>query len=394
MMAGRRINVAERRARLAVRHHLHPDFRAASPVEAARHQVGLHTSDPTTVFLSCWARVDDLTVSDVEACLYVNPSLYRILGMRRTLFAVPADLVPLLHHGCALPRAAAERRRLVGYLQREGITPQGAKWLEEVENATWEAILRRGEALATELREDVPELQETLTFGKGKKWGGKVGISTRVLFLLATEGRIMRARPRGTWRSGQYRWAVTESRLPGGIPDLDPGTARARLVERWLRAYGPGTEADLRWWTGWTLRDLRAALAKLPLIEVEVETGPAWLMADDATPLPSPAPWAAFLPGLDPTVMGWRERRFYLGDRWEGLFDRNGNAGPTIWWCGQVVGGWGQRPDGAVVYRLTEDIGADGAAAGSARATALEAWLSGVRVTPRFPNPLYRELSR
>ena len=265
--------------------------------------------------------------------------------------------------------------------------------MEAVGNSTVEAIQRRGEALATELREDVPELKETLTFGRGKKWGGKVGVSTRVLFLLAAEGRILRGRPRGTWRSGQYRWAAMESRVPGGIPHLDPAIARRRLVRRWLRAYGPGTEADLRWWTGWTLRNLRPALNALDLAEVEIHTGTAWVMADDLEPISSPSPWATLLPGLDSTVMGWRERRWYLGEDWEGLFDRNGNAGPTVWWCGRVVGGWGQRPDGAVVYRLTKDIGADGETAVAKRAEALEKWLSGVRITPRFPTPLYRELS-
>ena len=393
-MVARKIEVEERRSRLASRHHLHPHSRAASPVEAAGDQVGLHTSDPATPFLSAWARVDDLAISDMEGCLYDRPSLFRMLGMRRTLFAIPAELIPLLHHGCALPLAPPERRRLAGYLEAEGITDDGYGWLEEVKNATVEAIEQRGEALATELRNDVPELRETLTFGKGKKWGGKVGVSTRVLFLLATEGRIVRGRPRGTWRSGQYRWAALESRLPGGMPDVDPVTARSGLVERWLRAYGPGTEADLRWWTGWTLRNLRAALGTLDLAEVEVDTGPAWVMADDLDPVEAHVPWAALLPGLDSTVMGWRERQWYLGDRWEGLFDRNGNAGPTVWWCGRVVGGWGQRSDGSVVYRLKEDVGADGATAIAERAEALEKLLAGVRVIPRFPTPLYRELSK
>jgi hypothetical protein len=392
-MVNRRIDPEERRARLALRHHLHPQHRAESPVKAARDQVGLHTSDPATPFLSSWARVDGLTIAGMEACLYTEPSLFRILGMRRTLFAVPADLVPLLHHGCALPLAAPEKRRLVGYLESEGITDQGSAWIREVGDATVEAIIRRGQALATELREDIPHLKETLTFGKGKKWGGKVGVSTRMLFLLATEGRILRGRPRGTWRSGQYRWAAMESVLPGGIPDLDPGRARAMIAERWLRSYGPGTEADLRWWTGWTLRKLRAALETLELADVEVDTGPAWVMADDIEPVPSLGPWVAFLPGLDSTIMGWRERQWYLGDRWEGLYDRNGNAGPSVWWCGRVVGGWGQRSDGTVSYRLTEDIGAAGEAAVENRAETLETWLSGVRVIPRFPNPLFRELS-
>ncbi len=45
------------------------------------------------------------------------------------------------------------------------------------------------------------------------------------------------------------------------------------------------------------------------------------------------------------------------------LFDVNGNAGPTVWWDGRVVGGWSQRRDGEIVYRLLEDVGADAVAA-------------------------------
>ena len=41
------------------------------------------------------------------------------------------------------------------------------------------------------------------------------------------------------------------------------------------------------------------------------------------------------------------------------LFDSNGNAGPTVWWEGRVVGGWSQRGDGEIVCRLLEDVGSD-----------------------------------
>ena len=389
-----RITDQERRNRLAVRHHLHPGHPAACPAEAARDQVGLHSSDPATVFLSLWARVPDATISDLERCLYDRPVLHRVLGMRRTLFAAPTDLVPLLLHGCALPLAAAERKRLIGYLEKQGITDRGGAWLKRVEEATAAAIARRGEAPAMELREDVPELKLTLTFGEGKKWGGKVGISTRVLFLLATEGRIVRGRPRGSWISGQYRWALTESRIPGGIPDLDPAEARVRLLERWLSAYGPGTEADLRWWTGWPLREVRKALGSLDTAEVEVEEGPACVLADDLEPTPPPAPWANLAPSLDSTVMGWRDRRWYLGDLSGRLFDRNGNAGPTVWWNGRVVGGWAQTPGGEIAYRLLEDIGARAEDLIAERAAALEEWMGDTRLTPRFRTPLEKELSR
>ena len=383
----------ERRRRLAVRHHLHPDHAAASATEAARSQVGLHSSDPATVFLSAWARVQDVTVTDIERDLYEKRSLYRILGMRRTLFAVPADLVPLLHHGCARRLAPGERKRLVGSLENQGITDEGEAWLDRVAEATVAAIARRGQAPAMELREDVPELRLTLTFGEGKSWAGRVGISTRVLFLLATEGRIIRGRPRGSWISGQYRWATTESRLAGGIPDLDPETARSRLLRRWLLAYGPGTEADLRWWTGWPLRDIRKALATLDVAEVEVDNGSALVLGDDLRPTAPPGPWANLVPSLDSTVMGWRDRHWYLGRHSEQLFDRNGNAGPTVWWNGRVVGGWAQPPGSGIAYRLLEDIGAEGEARVAERAASLEAWMGNTRVTPRFGTPLEKELA-
>ncbi len=50
----------------------------------------------------------------------------------------------------------------------------------------------------------------------------------------------------------------------------------------------------------------------------------------------------ALLPGLDVTTMGWVERDWYLEDLREQVFDNRGNAGPTAWADGRVVGGWRQ----------------------------------------------------
>ena len=388
------IDAEERRRRIGVRHHLHPDHKAASPPEAARRQVGLHSSDPATVFLSAWARVAGSTITDIENSLYsARPSLHRVLGMRRTLFAVPNDLVPLLHHGCARRLAPAQRRRLVGHLEKQRITDRGERWLDQVADATVAAIAEQGEATAMELRDHVPELRLTLTFGEGKKWAGRFGVSTRVLFQLAVEGRIIRGRPRGSWISSQYRWSVTEFRIPGGIPDLDPEKARSRLLERWLTTFGPGTEADLRWWTGWPLRDVRKALGCLDTTEVEVDSGPAFILSEDLAATPPQEPWANLLPSLDSTVMGWRDRDWYLGTHSGQLFDRNGNAGPTVWWNGRVVGGWAQTPGGSVAFHLLDDIGAEGEALVARQASALEEWIGNTRVTPRFRTPLEKELT-
>jgi hypothetical protein len=101
----------------------------------------------------------------------------------------------------------------------------------------------------------------------------------------------------------------------------------------------------------------------------------------------------AFLPALDPTVMGWKQRAWFLGPHGEELFDRNGNAGPTVWADGRVVGGWAQGPDGSVRYELLEKVDAAVGRRIQSEATQLERWFAGVRVTPRFRTPLEKRLA-
>ncbi len=98
------------------------------------------------------------------------------------------------------------------------------------------------------------------------------------------------------------------------------------------------------------------------------------------------------LPALDPTTMGWSERSWYLGDHRPRLFDRSGNAGPTVWWEGRVVGGWAQRKDGEIAIRFLEEVPAEAVDAVAREADRVAGVLGPLRVTPRFRTPLEREL--
>jgi hypothetical protein len=91
--------------------------------------------------------------------------------------------------------------------------------------------------------------------------------------------------------------------------------------------------------------------------------------------------------------MGWKQRTWYLGPHERVLFDTNGNAGPTGWCDGRVVGGWSQRSDGEIVFRLLEDVGADAIDAVEREAGRLQAWLGDVRFSPSFLPPFQRALA-
>lgn len=375
---------------MGVRHHLALTARAESPVEIAQSLLGLHGTDPATVHLAATARMIKPDVGAVERALYDERAMLRMLGMRRTMFTEPLDLAPVVQAACTDAIAVTERRKLIQHLGQyaDGIDdPQG--WLADVEQSTYRALVARGEALGAELSADEPRLRVKLHYKQGD-----MAVVTRVLFLLAAEGRIMRGRPRGSWISGQFRWAPADRWLPEGMPRLPHAQARVELVRRWLATFGPATVADIKWWTGWTLGDVRRALTQIDPAEVDMDGEPGIMLpSDDPEPGAAGEPWVALLPALDPTVMGWQRRDWYLGDHGRKLFDTNGNAGPTIWCDGRIVGGWGQRRDGEIVVEFLEDVGADATAAIHAEAERLSNWLGPIRITPRFRTPLERLLT-
>jgi hypothetical protein len=389
----RHIDSAERRARLARRHHLTPRARAKNATDVARSLVGLHGTDPASVFLAAYAGLSSPDTAAIESELYDQRTMVRMLGMRRTMFVVPTEVAPVVNAACTRAIALQQRRLLLQILEQAHIAPNLATWLAEVEQSTLAALARRGEATAVELAQDEPRLRTQLLLAEGKNYEALQSVSTRILFVLAAEGRIIRTRPRGTWISGQFRWSVIDAWLPEGLGDMPTDVARAELVRRWLSAFGPGTLADLRWWTGLTAADIKQALATVRAVEVELDQGWGLVLSDDLDEEVNGEPWVALLPALDPTIMAWAGREWFLGPHALQLFDRSGNVGPTVWWDGHVVGGWAQRKNGQIVVRLLEDIGEEGSSAVAACAARLESWLGATRVTPRFRTPLEKQLS-
>ena len=344
------------------------------------------------MYLSAWARMTAPSIAAVDRALYDDRHLVRMLAMRRTMFVVPVEDAPMLHAAASMGVAKRERQRNLELAGLLGVDDPAA-WLADAEAAGLEALERLGGATAQELGRAVPALAEKVRVSVGKKYEADIGMASRVLLLLAADGRIVRGRPRGTWISSQYRWKPIERWLGGPMQELPVAAAQAELVRRWLERFGPGTEADIRWWTGWTAREARAALASVGAVEVELEGGAvALVVGDDVEPTPAPDPWVALLPALDPTTMGWQARDWYLGPHKAPLFDTNGNAGPTIWSDGRIVGGWAIRPNGEVVLKLLEDVGREVEGAIEAEAGRLTTWLESVTAIPRFPTPLYKEL--
>ncbi|WP_372349595.1 DNA glycosylase AlkZ-like family protein [Streptomyces sp. KL116D] len=206
---------------------------------------------------------------------------------------------------------------------------------------------------------DEPRLKEQFTYGRGKSYEAEQTVSSRLMRVPRGGGRVVRGRPLGLVDSRRFRWAIA---LPH--PELPVAEAQSELLGRWLTACGPATEGGPRGgpagrvttcagrWPRWRRCRCRSTAAARG-------TSCRTVDAPDA----DPGPWAALLPGLDPTAMGWQERDWYCPPGMRLRFDGSGNIGPTGGGGGRIVGG-AQRADGEVVWRLLDTTWRPGGGAG------------------------------
>ncbi len=256
-----------------------------------------------------------------------------------------------------------------------GVTDDPAPWIARVEQAALELFADRDDVASADLSAAHPDLATRLDAG--------MTVASRLLTMLSAEGRVVRAEPRGGWTSSQFRWASPEVWC-GDLGERPSAEAAAGvLAGRWLHAYGPARLDDVQWWFGWTKTRTRAALATLDVTEVEMDGGPGLVLDDDVAPVVAAEPWVALLPALDPSIMAWKHRDVVLGTHREQLFDTTGNAGPTVWVDGRIVGGWAHRDSGEVAVEVFDDVGTEALATIQERAGALSSTLGDVRLKAR-----------
>jgi hypothetical protein len=135
--------------------------------------VALHATDPASVYLAAAARMSAPTVGAVEQALYDDRSLVRpARHAADDLPSVPVGLAPIMQSACTDAIAVVERRKLVAHIEQGGVTRTARRGSRGWVTPRWPPWRSGGEALATELSADVPDLAAELRVGEGKKVGG------------------------------------------------------------------------------------------------------------------------------------------------------------------------------------------------------------------------------
>jgi hypothetical protein len=343
-----------------------------------------------TVYLSAVARMVTPTLEAVSRALYEDRSLIRHHALRRTLWVATPPTVRVLHAAATRALVQPERRRTCQLLAASGVSDPDS-WLDGARDLVLDDLAEHGPSTARELGQRIPALARPLQLASGTQNEATQAAHTRVMLNLGFAGEILRVQPTGSWVNGAYRYALADEWLPGGLGELDGRAASATLADAYLRRFGPVTTLDLQWWTGWTKTATVRALGDAGAVPVEVDRGRAWLSAADEGS-PDPEPWVAALPSLDPTTMGWKERDWYLPPAAAEAFDRNGNAGPTLWVDGRVVGAWAQHRDGRLLSHYFEPVPQERRDELAERLAALARVVGETRFTVRFPGRIQAPL--
>ncbi len=342
--------------------HLPPGAPAQYLEDLAADLVGLHATGMTSPYVQAFARMTAIAKDDLDRALYVRRSLVRVRCMRGTVFILPRDL--------AAVAVAATRAQ---------VQPASGRFLLSLGTSEPEY-----ERLAARIEQVLAVDDETLTAAQlRERLGEGTGLSG-VVNLMCDQGRLYRDRPTGTWRSRTVRYSLPGDLAPVLRPAMEARPARLALVLRYIERYGPVTVGDIAWWSGIPLREIRAYVAQLKpgleTISVAGSTEPALMavvqleaaVGSGGTEPGHTMSAVAFLPELDPYLMGRRDRTLMIPEASRAfVFDRSGNATSVILVDGIVRGIWSAVHAVAprVLIHFLDDVGAEARAEACRQAT-------------------------
>jgi Winged helix DNA-binding domain len=328
----------------------------------AAGRCGIQNSPPGSALLALHARVRDLTEEQVATAVAEEKSLLQTWSMRGSPYYFPAVDAPVFTTGVLPPTEAAMHHFIPGVEQSVGKLDLSLTEAVELCGAEIHGVLSGRRLAINELGAELAErIAGRLTTGERGTWEapgpwapdqslgeGVVHFCIRILTLQ----RVVCFAPRA---GNKAPFVLVEEWLGRAIPDIDPEVARAELLRRYLRCYGPSTRGDFASWVGINAGDTDPwwSLIEDELTQVEYG-GTSWVLGADLDALRSaPKPEGVrLLPPRDPYTQ-MRDRatiidKKYHRDVWKTV----GEPGAVLA-NGEICGTWRPRKSGR---RLTITI--------------------------------------
>jgi len=306
--------------------HLAEESKLNDVVKIVKDIGGLHGTSATGPYLSLFARSNSFQREDLAVTMSQKKSLARIRYVRNTIYILPKEYIPVAYAAtCQMAEVTAER-----FSKYLGITPtQYARIANKI------LKILRGRGLTTR------EIKKKLRIAAN---------IAPIVNLMCDKGLLVRSLPREGWKSTQHAYYLFKDYYPDlDLSAHDEKEAREKIVEQYISAFGPVSEQDIVWWTGFPKTQVKGILEdfgeEVSSVEIpELESGYFVLSSELKALISEDAPKhpvVNILPGLDPYLMGYKDRERYLHPKHHKMiFDRSGNATSTILVDGRVTGIW------------------------------------------------------
>jgi hypothetical protein len=323
-------------------HHL-VDRRPLDDLVEVAAACGIRNTPPGSAALALHARVDRLTPAAVDRALAEERPLVEVLGMRSSPYVVPTRDAAVFTLG-ALPADEESLRgsmlNLAPQLDQAGISAlEALNQAVEVAHSELDGrMLARGE-LSGAMTRRLPDALGPWCAGCRARH-----VHETLFRLVGVRGVFVIS------RAGKDILYVRTDQWLGATLEGDRNQARAELLRRYLRCYGPSTANDFAAWVGIAAGEARRSWDQMAdqLVEVDLEGRHAWLHADNIGSFQSPPDPTSvrLLPPYD-AYLDQRDRATLLQDKslhrrvWRIL----GNPGVVLE-EGQVVGLWRAKKKG------------------------------------------------
>ncbi len=306
--------------------HLTDESRSEDVVQIVKDVGGLHATSSKTSYLSLFSRMRKFSREILDEELYKKRNLGKIRYIRKTVFILPKETISA---------AFVATRSLV-----EPTSEQYSKFLG-ISEKQYETISKRIMKIL--------EGRGMTTKECKKELGTALNISP-IVNLMCDKGLLIRGEPQGGWKSNIHTYYLFREYFPDvDLKAIDEGEARRLVVEQYLASFGPATGNDVAWWTGFPKGQIRQIITglqdKVSSIRIPDTEAEYLVLSSDRSSLihmKTPKnPVINMLPGLDPYLMGYKDRERYLSSKYYNyVFDRSGNTTSTILVNGEVIGIW------------------------------------------------------
>ncbi len=306
--------------------HLTDDARIDDILQITEDIGGLHATDAVTPYLSLFVRSSSFAKDSLDLELHVRKNLGKIRCMRSTLYILTKDMIPLDY--AATSRIVEKNSK--GYAEFRGVSSEQYDVLSR-------SILK------------LLKGKEMSVFDIKKALKTQTDVPS-VLNLMCDQGLLVRGRREKGWRDRTHKYSVFHEYFPDiELKKYSESEAVILLVRQYLKSFGPVTENDIAWWTGFSKTQVREALSNLKRqisrLEIASLSGEFIMLQAEREALINTDPVREqtinLLPTLDPYLMGYKDRERYLDSKnYNWVFDRSGNAVSSILLDGRIIGVW------------------------------------------------------